>query len=158
MKLSKYDIARFWSKVNVSDRTSCWEWTGSFLRSGYGEFSLDGKNVTAHRVAYEFMTGEEIPNGMSVCHSCDNPKCVNPSHLWMGTHIENMRDRNEKGRQRAPRGTERPNAILNEDDVREIRRRYETGRVTQLQMAIEYGVHETTITRIVNRKNWKWLR
>lgn len=157
MKLSKHDVARFWSKVNVSDRTSCWEWTGSILPSGYGEFSINHRNCRAHRIAYEFMTGEEVPEGMSVCHSCDNPKCVNPSHLWVGTHIENMRDMDRKGRRRAPRGTERPNAILNEDDVREIRRRYETGRVTHLQMATEYGVHKTTITRIVNRQNWKWL-
>lgn len=86
---------RFWSKTQYSP--GCWEWTANALKSGYGRFKLDGKQMYAHRVAYELMVGL-IPPGVKVRHKCDNPPCVNPDHLELGTHADNMRDRDERGR------------------------------------------------------------
>jgi hypothetical protein len=158
VNLSKHDIARFWSKVKVGCASECWEWQGQILHNGYGAFAIGDKNLKAHRISYEFFFDADIPNGLCVCHYCDNRKCVNPSHLWLGTHTENMADMNAKGRGRVPRGTERPNAILTEDDVRAIRQRHSTEKVTHVQLAREYGVHDSTIARLVNGQNWKWLK
>lgn len=88
---------RFWSNVDKSGE--CWVWTGNRLPSGYGRFSRNG---SAHRIAYQLTYGE-IPPGMCVCHRCDNPPCVRPDHLFLGTHAENMRDRDAKGRGKLPK-------------------------------------------------------
>ena len=88
-------MQRFWDKVEKTD--GCWVWTASKNRQGYGYFRFDGKMRKAHRMAWLFAIGE-IPEGMMVCHSCDNPSCVNPEHLWLGTGQDNMDDMNTKGR------------------------------------------------------------
>jgi hypothetical protein len=88
-------VERFWSKVSKSD--GCWLWIAYRDEKGYGAFGFKGKVQRAHRVAYELALGPIAP-GMHVLHSCDNPSCVNPSHLRLGTHADNMRDRIERGR------------------------------------------------------------
>lgn len=88
---------RFWQKVKKSD--SCWEWQGANVPKGYGIIGKDGRNQYAHRVSWELHTGV-IPKGLLVCHHCDNPKCVRPDHLFVGTHQDNLRDMSRKGRGR----------------------------------------------------------
>jgi hypothetical protein len=111
--------------------------------------------LLAHRVAYELANGP-IPEGLNVLHNCpggDNPACVNPEHLFLGTLGDNNTDRDTKGR--SAKGTDLPNAKLNETRVRAIRTRYEAGGITQRQLAEEHRVHEAVICNVVNRKTWK---
>lgn len=90
---------RLMSRV-VKNSRDCWEWTGTRVPFGYGILIVDGKQKRAHRVAYEEFVGP-IPDDALVCHKCDNPPCINPAHLFIGTHIDNAKDRNAKGRQAA---------------------------------------------------------
>lgn len=89
---------RFWAKVAIGEREQCWPWLGARSERGYGRFSLRGRNMRATRVAILLTRGEAPPSGLHVCHTCDNPICVNPSHLWIGTHHQNMADLIAKGR------------------------------------------------------------
>lgn len=104
---AKSDRARFFSKVEKRD-TGCWEWVGQINKHGYGVFSVLAKPITAHRFSYSLHHGKD-PADLLVCHTCDNPKCVNPEHLFLGTVLDNHRDMDRKGRRRnqygAPRAT-----------------------------------------------------
>lgn len=91
--------ARFWSKVSIREPKECWPWIGKRDKDGYGKIRNYYKEVRAHRLSYELNIGD-IPTGKVVCHSCDNPRCVNPSHLWVGTIGDNNRDMYQKGRGR----------------------------------------------------------
>jgi len=99
-------IERFWSKVDVRGRDECWEWQASGSK-GYGRLMMDGVTWGAHRLAFTLVKGR-IPDGMCVLHSCDNPPCCNPAHLFIGTHADNMRDMAKKGRSSSSRKTHCP--------------------------------------------------
>lgn len=147
---------RFWSRVQKSE--GCWEWQGHILPSGYGAVMApcaDKRHpMRAHRLAYELAVGP-IPEGLHVLHHCDNPRCVNPEHLWLGTHADNMGDRGRKGRARlqARRGEAVPMAKLTDEQVREIRRRYAAGE-TQTALGKEFGTAQNNVSDIVLRKRW----
>jgi hypothetical protein len=155
------DAERFWAKVDKSGE--CWEWSGYFNRGGYGRFWLNRKNVSPHRYSYilhhpltiDLLEHREI----CVCHRCDNPKCVNPAHLFLGSQGDNMRDRETKGRanRTIEKGEKHPASKLTETQVREIRGRYANGGITQQTLGIEYGVSKATIGYIINRKSWSHI-
>lgn len=142
-------MKRFWDKVDKSD--DCWEWLAYKDKDGYGRFRVDGQWVGAHRFVFEMKCGR-IPAGMCVCHSCDNPSCVNPEHLWLGTHEDNLRDMAEKGRARCPghKGESNGRAKLTEEDVRGIRQLKEPVPL----IAKCFGVSEGQIYRIRSGQHW----
>jgi hypothetical protein len=154
---------RFWRHVDRSDDAQCWLWTGARYANGYGVFhvgGMDGHNQTAHRVAYRLTHGP-IPDGLYVCHTCDNPPCVNPAHLFSGTATDNMQDASRKGRIRAPvyHGEGHPSAILTASQVAEIRATVHLNRAgvngSQVTVAARrYGVSCDTIRDILRGRSW----
>jgi hypothetical protein len=133
----------------------CWEWIGTLEKDGYGVFHAVVLGVAyqrAHRFSWAHHTQSRIPKGMLVCHSCDNPRCVNPAHLWLGTYADNHEDMVAKGRRRTEaKGEMAHKAKLTEDQVKLILvdpRPYS-------QIATEYGVAGPTITSIKNRESWR---
>ena len=151
-------VERFWKKVDKTDSANeCWEWMGGKTKkAGYGQFNLNGKMVLAHRLAWSLRYKREIPEGMQINHHCDNTGCVNPRHLFLGTQADNMRDAVEKGRL-ANQGEDNGYSKLTEVQVLLIREIYGQGLAAQNLIARVYGVSETTISCIVNNKNWLHL-
>lgn len=139
---------RFNSKVQRGAPDECWRWTGTILKMGYGNFrSGPGTTEYAHRFAWRAHNNAEIPAGLVVRHSCDNRWCVNPAHLSIGTHADNVMDKVRKGRQGAK-------CKLTPDQVREIRRESAAG-ARQVDLAAKYGVTVGAIRGIRIGKNWR---
>ena len=133
----------------------CWAWTGWKDNDGYGKFRVGKTKTPAHRFSYEHHKGP-IPDGLLVCHSCDNPECTNPEHLWIGTHKDNIADRDQKGRGNPPIGERAQAAMLTESQVLDIRKRVAAGE-RQYIVAASYGVCKQTVCSIVNRKTWRHI-
>ena len=142
---------RLWAKTQPQG--DCLVWIGARSR-GYGHISVQTKMRLVHRVAYELAYGA-IPDGLDVLHTCDNPSCVNPDHLRVGTHTDNMRDMQNKGRNRQPRGEQSSRSKLTDAQVRAIRERYAAGGVSLREVARDYGVHLSLISLIVRREIWR---
>lgn len=146
---------RIWESVSIQSLEGCWNWTGLKDRNGYGNLvsNVNGKKEQrANRVSWIFFRGG-IPEGLCVLHRCDNPSCVNPDHLFLGTNGDNMKDKTTKGRNNAPRGERAGGAKLTVGQVLEIRRRYAAGDI-QRQIALDFGVGYKAINKIVHRQRW----
>ncbi len=146
---------------NVKRNGLCIEWQGALSDNGYGRINVSGRYNRVHRVVYE-LYHRPIPEGMYICHRCDNPRCCNPDHLFAGTPWQNSRDMLSKGRHKAfaqgeVAGGKNPRALLTDDDVVKIREQYANGNVTLKQLAKEYGVHFDTISKAINRVTWSHL-
>jgi hypothetical protein len=147
------DEERFWAKV---DKTGpCWEWLAATNNHGYGRFRFPWGHQLAHRFSYELANGP-IPkgngyHGTCVLHRCDNPGCVNPEHLWLGTHADNMADKDNKCR--GPHGDRCFHAKLTWDDVENIRAN--SMNLTQRELGELFGVTQATVSDIVCNKTWK---
>lgn len=146
----------FWSKVDINLPDECWVWTRGTYTSGYGCVynSITDKVEGTHRTSYQLSHGD-IPKGLVVRHKCDNPACVNPSHLETGTDLDNKRDMVERGR--SATGSNHSQAKLTEEQVIDIRRIYNAGGVTQKDLGRRYGLHQTTIRNIVTRSTWRHI-
>lgn len=137
---------RFWVQVRRGDE--CWLWLGRCDEKGYGRLGFGGRaGQRAHRVAWLLVNGE-IPAGQCVLHRCDNPSCVRPDHLFLGTQLANVADRDAKRRGVAPPSR----AKLTVEQVRTIRAEYERGLVTQRALAERWGISRGNLSKILNRK------
>ena len=131
----------------------CWEWARR-NPAGYGLVWVDGRDRLAHRVAYETWVAT-IPDDLFVCHTCDNPPCINPDHLWFGSASDNNNDKEMKGRGNQPRGSKNANAKLTERDVVEVRRLRNEEHLTLKEIGNRFGITEAAVSAIVRRKLWK---
>lgn len=168
-------MQRFLSKVRKSpELNGCWEWSGGHFATGYGAFYVDGKMQRAHRFLYESTFGPLPPETM-VLHHCDNRRCVRPSHLYSGTHAQNMHDRDERHRttsgdqngmrtrpdrnavrlypERVARGERANKSNLTAADVRAIRAAHTAGE-SQSALGRRYGVSQAMVNKIVHRLSW----
>lgn len=149
-------VDRFFRYVGARTPGGCIIWTGPAIEHGYGYLRAGGagnkRGTLASHIAYELFYGP-VPDGLHVLHQCDNPPCVAPCHLFVGTNADNMADMIAKGRQ--SRGESHGFARLTEAKVREIRERYERGGVFQHELAREYGVSRGTVQYVVERRTWK---
>lgn len=160
-------VQRFWAKVDKSGPNGCWVWIGDRVRGPhrYGRLWTNRRPKLAHRISWEIHVGP-IPSGALVCHHCDNPPCVNPEHLFLGTDRDNNHDMIAKGRARHPkhttlwrqrlsdsqRGARNSNARLTDAQVAAIRRLYAAGQHSQQAIADRFGVHQTWVSSIVRGK------
>jgi hypothetical protein len=166
--LTDSDIARFWTRVSRGSDEDCWLWTGCYMPYGYGAFWLGANNIGAHRVAWMIANKTDIPDGMLICHHCDNPPCVNPKHLFLGTRGDNWRDCIAKNRcpqlkrlhppiESIPRGEQHWNAKLTSDSVREIRR-LASGGLSHHKIAKMFTVSGSNVSLIVQGLRWAWVK
>lgn len=141
--------------VAVDPETGCWNWRKCLLTSGYGQTYASGKKWRAHRLSFSAFFGK-IPDGYCVCHKCDNPRCVNPFHLFLGTSLENQQDKIRKGRERYQQGSQHHASKLTEEQVIAIHAERKTGVKCRV-LAKKYGVSTHLIESVCSGKAWKHL-
>jgi hypothetical protein len=140
---------RLWRRVRKSD--GCWEWTGGVMGSGYGQLRQAGRSIGTHRLAYLLLVGS-IPDGLCVCHTCDNPRCVRPDHLWLGTNRDNQLDARAKGRSAI--GERNSRALLTAEQADAIRVRVDAGE-SPTALSREFHVSRAAVQAIRSRRNWR---
>ena len=150
----------FWKRVEIKGSDDCWPWQNSIQANGYGGLSYRGKMYRAHRLAWILKNGK-IPkhnsaHGICVCHTCDNKRCCNPNHLFLGTHTENMMDKVAKGRQHRMTGSNNPISKLTESDVSVIKSMI--GTITYEQIGNLFGITRGTVWKIKSGLSWSHVR
>ena len=145
---------RFWEKVDVRGPDDCWEWLACKVKGGYGFLSVNSKHQYATHILFYIRNGHWPLKGRTANHNCDNPGCLNPKHLYLGTQKSNARDREERGRGNQAKGEQQGNAKLTEKEVREIKRLLEQGDMSQTEIGDMFGVICGQISNINTGKNW----
>lgn len=154
--LIKNPLERFWKNIKFSDSNiECWEWVGRKSYKKYGIMKINSRNVQAHRFSYELHSGKEVPENMLVCHTCDNPSCVNPNHLFLGTIADNNADRDKKGRKAL--GEKCGKSKLLEEDIRCIRQMFSLG-YSDSEISKYFSVWHTTIRAIRIGRCWSHVQ
>lgn len=167
---------RIASMSNVDPVTGCWNWSGGTNKQGYGLMSVGNRTASAHRTSYRVFVGKIKPadgyHGMCVCHSCDNPPCVNPAHMFLATQTNNMRDCAKKGRSpraladrngtrtrpdRIARGERSARSRTTSDAVLDIREKYRMGVANMPELASRHGLSKSTVFDIIKRRTWRHI-
>lgn len=156
IKLTWKEWKRFLNRILLANKRSCWEWQGARTDDGYGVFPVQGIVILAHRLAF-ILHYKRDPGKLLVLHECDNPACVNPRHLFVGTSEDNNEDRHKKGRSKGAKGESNIHAKLTEKKVREIKRKLARG-IQKRQLARRYKVSQSTIGKIEHGRIWKHVR
>ncbi len=146
------DITTFWKYVNILGKDDCWEWQRATNPNGYGELMIKRRSFRAHRIAYTLTFGN-IPDGLFVCHHCDNRKCCNPHHLFLGTAADNAHDMINKGRAADYKGENSGRAKLTNEQIISIRLSKKLQRI----IAKEYGISRQHVSKIKTRARWGHL-
>jgi len=145
---------RFWNKIEKKEPDKCWIWKGAKQKSGYGRFKINGKLYLAHRVCYELTFGI-IPNNLWVLHKCDNPKCVNPHHLFLGTRSDNMNDALKKGRLKITLDKlhkSNPHKKINSNQIKEIKILIQNGS-TEREIGKLFNICHQSVNYIKHRED-----
>lgn len=147
---------QFLNYVTIGDHNECWEWEGGCDLDGYGNFWWPSKHIRkASQAAYVLFFGKSIPRKhgkrLEVCHSCDNSSCVNPNHLFLGTHKENMQDMLKKGRRASTKGVLNPNAKLTTNDIIKLRKLHNTGLYTYKELGNKFRITSKAAWNVVKR-------
>ena len=148
-------IDLMFSYINKNAENSCWEWTRCLSNKGYAVFNVKNKMILVHRFMYEKFKNK-ISNKMSVCHSCDNPKCVNPEHLFLGTHKENIIDCIKKGRDKKARGERQRKCSISEKTAIEIKTKFKEGKTIK-EIYHLFDCSYQTVWNICKNRSWKYL-
>src|ERR1017187_575805 len=168
-ELSASDLKRFWAKVNKDGRIpahipelgKCWLWTSGKDTHGYGQFKIENKQQRSHRISWVLLRGmfsdDGSYHGTCVCHSCDNPACVNPNHLFLGTHADNHSDKDKKRRGNHPFCENHPRSKLTNEQVFELRLRYAAGGTSYRKLGAEFGLTHGAIGLMMSGVNWKHI-
>ena len=149
-KWTDKEVERFWKYVDKKSENECWNWIGTKIKKGYGRIGINGKLIGTHRFSWE-LHFDKIPDSLLVCHHCDNPSCVNPKHLFLGTYQDNIKDRDSKNRQ--AKGEKQGNSKLTKKQVKKIRNL--KGRLTQRKIAKRFNISKTTVGDIHRNESWK---
>lgn len=146
---------RFWDNVEKPDGDGgCWLWSGPASKNGYGVITVGHQAFAVHRVSWEKHNNEKVPSGLMVCHKCNVKLCINPDHLYIGTHNDNMRDMSNSN---VLKGDKNPKALLSENDVREIKQHIRERRIVYRNLAKMYGVSRQAIQDIASGRTWSWI-
>jgi len=148
-------ILNFLGNIDMRSNDECWNWKGSITKDGYGLFTMYYKTHLTHRLAWERRNGD-IPKGQCVLHKCDNPKCCNPNHLFLGTHQDNMKDKSDKGRCRT--GSHVGKKYLTDTEAMDIKILYDTGEYSQRDLGRVFDVNHLQIYNIIHGKSKAHLK